>query len=136
MRGFHVAERRHVLEIPRRRLVGDFADRPPRLGGARVDLVVDVGDVPHVGHVVRPVDVAQKPEQHVEHHGGPLGQTGPARVIAWSFQGEKGPARATISQAVIMQQIMQTIRFMEARIDPAITFANAFRIGVDMSAGV
>ena len=34
--------------------------------GARVDLVVDVGDVAGVDDVVRAVDVAQEPEQHVE----------------------------------------------------------------------
>ena len=34
--------------------------------GARVDLVVDVGDVADVENVIRAVDMAQKPEQHVE----------------------------------------------------------------------
>jgi hypothetical protein len=41
------------------------------LPGARVDLVVDVGDVADVGDVVRPVEVAQQPEQHVEHDHRP-----------------------------------------------------------------
>ena len=35
--------------------------------GARVDLVVDVGDVAGVDHVVRAVEMAQQAEQHVEH---------------------------------------------------------------------
>ena len=34
-----------------RGLGGDRRDRPPGLGGARVDLVLDVGDVAHVGDV-------------------------------------------------------------------------------------
>ncbi len=59
------AQRRHVLVVPAQRLVGDLADRPPGLGGARVDLVVHVGDVAHVGHA-GPV-VPQQPRQHVEH---------------------------------------------------------------------
>ncbi len=39
--------------------------------GARIDLVVDVGDVADVGDVVRAVDVPQEPEQHVEHDDRP-----------------------------------------------------------------
>ncbi len=40
-------------------------------GGARVDLVVDVGDVARVDHMVRPISVAQEPEQDVEHDHRP-----------------------------------------------------------------
>ena len=47
-------------------LVGDLADRAAGLGGAGVDLVVDVGDVADVGDVVRAVDVAEQAEEHVE----------------------------------------------------------------------
>ena len=38
---------------------------------ARVDLVVDVGDVAHVGDVLGAVEVPQQPEQHVEHDHRP-----------------------------------------------------------------
>ncbi len=48
-------------------LFGQLTDRDALLGGARVDLVVHVGDVARVGHMVRAVKVLQKPEQHVEH---------------------------------------------------------------------
>ena len=51
-------------------LVGLFRhrlDRHATLGRARVDLVVDVGDVAHVSDVLGAVDVPQQPEQHVEH---------------------------------------------------------------------
>jgi cysteinyl-tRNA synthetase len=34
--------------------------------GARVDLVVDVGDVAHIGDVIGAIDMAQQPKQHVE----------------------------------------------------------------------
>ena len=37
----------------------------------RVDLVVDVGDVAHVGDVLLAVDVAEQPEERVEHHHRP-----------------------------------------------------------------
>ena len=67
------AERIHVLvELPLG-LLGDEADRLVQrqvrilLRRARVDLVVDVGDVAHVGDVVGAVEVPQQPEQHVEH---------------------------------------------------------------------
>ena len=39
--------------------------------GARIDLVVDVGDVADVDDVVRPVEVPQQAEQHVEHDDRP-----------------------------------------------------------------
>jgi hypothetical protein len=42
-----------------------------QLQRARVDLVVDVGDVAHIGDVLRAVQVAQQAEQHVEHDGRP-----------------------------------------------------------------
>ncbi|MNT39876.1 hypothetical protein D3C72_1761600 [compost metagenome] len=34
--------------------------------GARVDLVVDVGDVANIGHLLRAIDMAQQPEQDIE----------------------------------------------------------------------
>ena len=36
------------------------------LGGARVDLVVDVGDVADIGHMLRAIEMAQQAEQNVE----------------------------------------------------------------------
>ena len=65
------AERAHVLVVPGNRLVGDLADVTAGLGGACVDLVVDVGDVADIGHVVRPVDVPHQPVERVEHHHRP-----------------------------------------------------------------
>ena len=66
------AQRLHVgLEL-RVGGLGDLADRLVErqagivAGGARVDLVVDVGDVADIGDVVVAVEVAQQPEQHVE----------------------------------------------------------------------
>ena len=71
------AERRDILvEL----LFGRFRDFADRLvqrqirviaRRPRVDLVVDVGDVADVRDVLRPIDVAQQPEQHVEHDHGP-----------------------------------------------------------------
>ena len=40
---------------------------PQRLG---VDLVIHIREVAHIGHVIRPVDMAQQAEQRVEHHHG------------------------------------------------------------------
>ena len=65
------AERAHVLVVPGRRLGGDRLDRPSALGGPRVDLVLDVGDVAHVGDLRLAIDVAQQPEERVEHHHRP-----------------------------------------------------------------
>ena len=71
------AERGDILvELPLRRF-RHFGDRLVErqvwkvARGARVDLVVDVGDVARVDHMVRPVSVAEKPEQHVEHDHRP-----------------------------------------------------------------
>jgi hypothetical protein len=60
----------HVGVVGGEGLVGELADRAFLGGGAGVDLVVDVGDVADVGDVLRPVDVAQQAEQHVEDHDG------------------------------------------------------------------
>ena len=57
--------------------VGDLADRLVQrqlgiiLRRPGVDLVVDVGDVADIGDVVRPIDMAQQPVQHVEHDDRP-----------------------------------------------------------------
>ncbi len=92
-RGRQVAERRHVLVVPADRLVGALADQVfqrPRVAGILaalrlgVDLVVDVGEVPDIGDVVRPVDMAQKPEEHVEDdHGARIAQVS-AVIDRWA----------------------------------------------------
>ena len=71
------AERGDILvELPLRRF-RHFGDRLVEresgkvAGGAGVDLVVDVGDVARVDDVVRPINVAQEPEQNVEHDHRP-----------------------------------------------------------------
>ena len=65
------AQRRNIfLEIIVGRL-GQFADRDAALGGARVDLVVDVGDVAHIGDVALRIEMPQQAEQHVEHDDRP-----------------------------------------------------------------
>ena len=78
--GLQSAQFTHVLQIPGDRLFGAFADQlfqravRPRLLARqrrRVDLVVHVGEVAHVGHVLRAVDMAQQPVEHVEHQNGP-----------------------------------------------------------------
>ena len=74
--GIERAERGHVLMELRLGLLGDAPDRLVQrqtgiiLRGARVDLVVDVGDVADIGDVLRPVDVTEQPKQHVEHDDG------------------------------------------------------------------
>ena len=60
------AERRNVVLEIIVGLFGQLADRNAALGGARIDLVVDVGDVAHIGDVFVAVEMAQQPEQHVE----------------------------------------------------------------------
>ena len=70
--GRQAAERRDVLVELRRRALRDEADRFVErqvrilLRRPRVDLVVDVGDVADIGDVVRPVEVPEQAEQHVE----------------------------------------------------------------------
>ncbi len=59
-----LGRRRDLADRLVQRQVGIVPRRP------RVDLVVDVRDVAHVRDVLRPVDVPQQPEQHVEHDDG------------------------------------------------------------------
>ncbi len=57
------------------RFLRDFVDRliERQVGivaaGARVDLVVDVGDVAHIGHVVLAIEMAQETVKNVENDG-------------------------------------------------------------------
>ena len=50
---------------------GQVADRHALLLGPRIDLVIDVGDVAHIGDVLGAIEMAQQPEQHVENDDGP-----------------------------------------------------------------
>ena len=65
------AERRHIGVVLRRGPLRKLADRNAFLRRPGVDLVVDVGDVAGVNHMLRPIDVAQHAEEHVEHDGRP-----------------------------------------------------------------
>ena len=71
------AERTHICVELRLGLLGDLADRLVQrqvrivLRGARVDLVVHVGDVADIGDMLGAVDVPQQTEQHVEDDDGP-----------------------------------------------------------------
>ena len=71
------AERIDVLVELLLGLLGDDADRLVErqvrifLRRARVDLVVDVGDVAHIGDVLGAVEMPQQPEQHIEHDRRP-----------------------------------------------------------------
>ncbi len=71
-RGRQAAERGHVLVKLPVGCLGQAANRLVQrqagifLGGARDDLVVDVGDVAHVGDVIGAVEMAQQAEQDVE----------------------------------------------------------------------
>ena len=69
--GRQVAQRRHVFLIDARGLFGQLPNRDAAFGGARVDLVVHVGDVAHIGDMALAIGVAQQAEQHVEHDHGP-----------------------------------------------------------------
>ena len=65
------AERRNIVLEILVGLFGQVADRDAALGRARVDLVVDVGDVADVGDMLGAVEMAQQPVQHVEHDHRP-----------------------------------------------------------------
>ena len=58
-----------------RQLAHDIEDRHVAVAAplqrARVDLVVDVGDVADIGDVLLAIEMAQQPEQHVEHDDRP-----------------------------------------------------------------
>ena len=77
--GVHRPQRAHVVQVPVDRLVRAFVDKLfQRTGGAcflagqrgGVDLIIYVGEVAHIGHVVRPIDMAQQAIEHVKHHHG------------------------------------------------------------------
>ena len=61
------AERRHVFVEHLGGARGDRSDRLAGLLSRRVDLVVNVGDVAHVGDVALAIEAAQQAVEHVEH---------------------------------------------------------------------
>ena len=61
----------HVVQIPLRRLPRDLANAAPALGGACVDLVVHIGEVAHIGDMVRPIDMAQQTIERIKHNYRP-----------------------------------------------------------------
>jgi len=65
------AECRHILVKRRGRPRRQGRYRLVVLAGSRVDLVLDVGDVPYIAHVITPVDVAQQPVEHIEDNDRP-----------------------------------------------------------------
>jgi hypothetical protein len=76
---------RHIVQKPLGRLCGDLSDRPTALRRTCVDLVIHVGKISHIGHMIRPVDMAQQPVQHVEHDHWP-------RVAQMGAVIHRGPA--------------------------------------------
>ena len=72
MRRLKASQRLHILMKLVGRLFGDLADRlvQRQVGkiaqGPRVDLVVHVGDVAHIGDVFRAIEMAQEAEEDVE----------------------------------------------------------------------
>ncbi len=70
-RGRQAAERRHVLLEVLVGFLGQLADRNAALGRARIDLVVDVGDVADIFDMLLPVEMAEQAKQHVEHDHRP-----------------------------------------------------------------
>ncbi len=80
-------------------------------GGARVDLVVDVGDVARVDHMVRAISVAQEPEQNVEHDHRPgvadMGEVvdgGPADIEAHRLRIDRGEFLLAAGERIVETQ--------------------------------
>ena len=103
------AERRHVGVEIGERFGGDLQDRHTAFLGAGVDLVIDVGDVAHIGHAR--IEHAQQPGQHVEHHhGAGVADMGavidrrPADIHAHMAGIERGETLALPRQAVVQAQ--------------------------------
>ena len=93
--------------------LGKVADRHAFFRRAGVDLVVDVGDVAHVGDVLCAVHVAQEAEQHVEDHDGTrvadvrvVVDGGPAHVHAHVLRIERHEPLLAPRQRVVEHQWM------------------------------
>ncbi len=63
--------------VPRNRLIRQFANDGFQitiiaigfhLGGACIDLVINVGEISHIADRVMAIDMAQQPKQRIEHH--------------------------------------------------------------------
>ena len=62
------AKRRHILMETFNRIVAQPVDTDAALGRTGDDLVVDIGDVPDIGHLR--IEPPQQPHKNVEHHDG------------------------------------------------------------------
>jgi len=58
----------HIVLIDLGRTIGQFTDGDAVTLGAVHDLVFDVRDVAHIGHVLFAIDIAQNPEQQIKSH--------------------------------------------------------------------
>ena len=68
--GFQGTQRAHIVKVPADRFLGDVPDAAARVGGTRVDLVIHIGEIAHLGDVTGSVDMAQQAVKHVEDHNG------------------------------------------------------------------
>ena len=68
MGGRQCAEARHVLLVDLGGAIGQLTDRDAPLHSASHDLVVDVGDVAHIGDVLHAIGIAQHTENEIERH--------------------------------------------------------------------
>jgi hypothetical protein len=50
-------KRSHIIEIPADCFLGDRGDRTAGLGRARVDIVIHIGEVAHIGDGIGPIDM-------------------------------------------------------------------------------
>ena len=75
--GLKRADFGHIVQKPLGCLGGDLSDRPSALCCARVDLVIHIREVAHIGHMGVAIDMTQQPVEHVKHdHGARIAQMG------------------------------------------------------------
>ena len=98
MGGAAYADGIHIGVIPTDGFLGDLANRAPCFTGLRVDLVIHIGEIAHIGDMIFAVDMAQQPKQHIKHNRragiaemGAVIDSWPANIeaqIRWINRGE------------------------------------------------
>ena len=62
---------RNILVEPSSGCRGQLVNADPTLIGTRDDLVFHIGDIAHIGHVIRAIGMLQQPVKHIEHNHRP-----------------------------------------------------------------
>ena len=64
----HCPKRAHIIQKPLGGFGCDRLNGATAFLGAHNDFIINIGEITHIGHMIRPVNMAQQSIQHIKHH--------------------------------------------------------------------